>query len=49
MIHEERKRCRRDLKSLGYEVGTGNLVRLLLPHSNIAATTAMESLNIMIE
>lgn len=101
MIHEERKRCLRDLKSLGYEVGTGNLVglpnqtidsiaddilffkeidadmvglgpfipnedkplkdfkvdnfelsikimalvRLLLPDSNIPATTAMESLN----
>lgn len=101
MIHEERKRCLRDLKSLGYEVGTGNLVglpnqtiesiaddilffkeidadmiglgpfipnedtplvdfkadnftmslkvmalvRLLLPDSNVPATTAMESLN----
>lgn len=101
MTHEERKRCLRDLKSLGYEVGTGNLVglpnqtiesiaddilffkeidadmvglgpfipnddtplkdfkadnfiisikamalvRLLLPDSNIPATTAMESLN----
>lgn len=101
MIHEERKRCLRDLKYLGYEVGTGNLVglpnqtiesiaedilffkeidadmvglgpfipnedtplrdfkadnftmslkvmalvRLLLPDSNIPATTAMESLN----
>lgn len=28
MIHKERKRCLRDLKSLGYEVGTGNLVGL---------------------
>lgn len=101
MNHEERKRCLRDLKALGYEVGTGNLVgvpnqtiesiaddilffkeidvdmvglgpfipnedtplkdfkadnfelsirvmalvRLLLPDSNIPATTAMESLN----
>lgn len=101
MSHEERKRCLRDLKALGYEVGTGNLnglpnqtiesiaddilffkeidadmiglgpfipnedtplkdfkvdnfelsikvmalVRLLLPDSNIPATTAMESLN----
>lgn len=101
MSHEERKRCLKDLKSLGYEVGTGNLVglpnqtlesiaedilffkeidadmvglgpfipnedtplkdfeadnfrmsikvmglvRLLLPDSNIPATTAMESLN----
>lgn len=101
MMHEERKRCLSDLKSLGYEVGTGNLVglpnqtiesiaddilffkevdadmiglgpfisnedtplkgfkadnfmismkvmalvRLLLPDSNIPATTAMESLN----
>ena len=26
MSHEERKRCLRDLKTLGYEVGTGNLV-----------------------
>lgn len=25
MNHEERKRCLRDLKALGYEVGTGNL------------------------
>lgn len=101
MIHEKRKRCLIDLKSLGYEVGTGNLVglpnqtmesiandilffkeidadmiglgpfipngdtplkdfkadnfelsikvmalvRLLMPDSNIPATTAMESLN----
>ncbi|MBP2033606.1 biotin synthase [Clostridium algifaecis] len=101
MTHAERKRCLRNLKSLGYEVGTGNLVglpnqtiesiaddilffkkidadmiglgpfiankdtplkdfksdnfelsikvmaliRLLLPNSNIPATTAMESLN----
>ncbi|GAA0079174.1 [FeFe] hydrogenase H-cluster radical SAM maturase HydE [Clostridium sp. CTA-5] len=101
MIHEERKRCLSNLKSLGYEVGTGNLVglpnqtiesiaddilffkeidadmiglgpfipnedtplrdfkadnftmslkvmalvRLLLPDSNVPATTAMESLN----
>lgn len=101
MIHENRKRCLRDLKYLGYEVGTGNLVglpnqtiesiaddilffkeidadmiglgpfipnedtplrdfkadnftmslkvmalvRLLLPDSNVPATTAMESLN----
>ncbi|MDF2613379.1 MAG: Radical domain protein [Clostridia bacterium] len=28
MSHEERKRCLRDLKTLGYEVGTGNLVGL---------------------
>lgn len=28
MTHEERKRCLSDLKSLGYEVGTGNLVGL---------------------
>ncbi|OOM05928.1 [FeFe] hydrogenase H-cluster radical SAM maturase HydE [Clostridium saccharobutylicum] len=28
MTHEERKRCLRDLKHLGYEVGTGNLVGL---------------------
>lgn len=28
MSHEERKRCLKDLKSLGYEVGTGNLVGL---------------------
>ena len=101
MIHDNRKRCLRDLKYLGYEVGTGNLVglpnqtiesiaddilffkemdadmiglgpfipnedtplrdfkadnftmslkvmalvRLLLPDSNVPATTAMESLN----
>ncbi|MCE5219963.1 MAG: [FeFe] hydrogenase H-cluster radical SAM maturase HydE [Clostridium sp.] len=101
MIYENRKRCLRDLKYLGYEVGTGNLVglpnqtiesiaddilffkeidadmiglgpfipnedtplrdfkadnftmslkamalvRLLLPDSNVPATTAMESLN----
>ena len=101
MSHEERKICLRDLKNLGYEVGTGNLVglpnqtiesiaddilffkeidtdmvglgpfipnedtplkdfkadnftmsikvmalvRLMLPDSNIPATTAMESLN----
>jgi biotin synthase len=28
MLHEERKRCLRDLKTLGYEVGTGTLVGL---------------------
>lgn len=28
MSHEERKRCISDLKALGYEVGTGNLVGL---------------------
>lgn len=28
MSHEERKRCLKDLKTLGYEVGTGNLVGL---------------------
>lgn len=28
MSHENRKRCIRDLKSLGYQVGTGNLVGL---------------------
>lgn len=28
MIHDERKRCLRNLKALGYEVGTGNLVGL---------------------
>lgn len=28
MSHEERKRCLRDLKKLGYEVGAGNLVGL---------------------
>ena len=101
MSHDERKRCLKDLKELGYEVGTGSLVglpnqtvdslaedilffknidadmigigpfipnedtplskeaggtfdmarkvmaltRLLLPDSNIPATTAMETLN----
>lgn len=28
MSHENRKRCIRDLKSLGYQIGTGNLVGL---------------------
>jgi biotin synthase len=28
MLHEERKRCLKDLKTLGYEVGTGTLVGL---------------------
>ncbi len=28
MFHEDRKRCLRDLKTLGYEVGTGSLVGL---------------------
>lgn len=28
MSHDERKRCLKDLKSLGFEVGTGNLVGL---------------------
>lgn len=28
MIYEERKRCLRDLKTLGYEIGTGNLIGL---------------------
>ena len=28
MLHEDRKRCLRDLKTLGYEVGTGSLVGL---------------------
>lgn len=33
MIYENRKRCLRDLKYLGYEVGTGNLI--VLPNQTI--------------